>query len=1610
MASEVPQGQIISLSPNNYRAFAYTNLFQHNLSLFAFASEHMVFIFDRFTFKETQVTSPDPSSQICALTFCGRGKDCALLMVNSKGVLYKFALNDVASGPLLTVNIGKVPMSMTANSEMCFIQYEHCLSAVPIGQGENHDEFVLTSTHSHDQCEVSPCGRALATFTRGGGAPVIWYAPFLKLKRSALHVIGDLVDFQWGVAEHLIAVSATSMGIVRLWVESVTSRELRCVKWFKFYDPVWSVSFAYQADVECVVESARPSKSKLGSVYPLVTRTRALILVTLDREDKNLCILQETAQPKMDCLTQITVSRENAVATVCDFRRVFSKESIRRLICITRFTKSSLSFHQCELGRDEVTHIGPFVIPFMPAPVIKIFKRTEVITKFANGVSYNWWLQRREKQKDIEMMSFQKGEVVVYPNNIVYQEESKVVAEFPIEEFCLTYAAIANVGYNQAMVVAGNNDKILVVFVNESLQFRTVDVKNVSDTQHKVSIHSSDMFVACSENSVEAYMFDKGAYHCFTSMQCKASTLCFLDHPMALLLLSFSDSLHFYIVTGSGFIPTEDIPIEPVPGVTSSKPFPPIHCMRRTDKESLLAASEHLFFRVILKKSLFPLPVPINSVFVLYTALSLSNFSVVSEFLRGPDVDPKCFDQVVPAESFRFPVETREDLPDLFRKICKKPPRNWGVLDTCGLNFVFSMKLGQKTPELWKFYPIFAIWALKSRDQHGICHSMNFKTAKQLLDCGISLWARDNSVLTKAITKLLTERVPKQNEVDLFLLLAILLNKIPSAKRIARVAQEDKLANFFQNFSTDAKMMTRIEKSAYEAQKQHRYALAAMFFILRGMNIQAVKVISDDRFLSLLVARLLDLDGWRNYVSEKFAQYVDNFYGIWWSGDTEKAVSVLSSYRPPKCSFLYVEMHKYELLRAFQADKPWDVLNLPLTPFFIRGYLNSHKEVVHELGSQEKETLVQPAVERIQPDPVSVFSFGMDNWENELDDSFSSDSESSESAGEAEPEKAICIPQPFESNLSLSFTASPYETGVPKIVTFGEKYIVTLLAAVFNGEFDLDVIKFLVTIVVTLYERKERADIVAAISYVLVVILNKPGLLFPLFSSPFDCSSLESLFEEFEHSGIHMPTGAPDVLSLFVKGKEVTENDIRLANFLTFNQICKVLEEINTQRFRKAGAKRTHGMSIIASFFHHRHRLLFRELRDYYFSDTSFIADMTSCGLNAEGLSDAMHETSEKRKWAIAIPNPFISTFYTGDQFKCSHCFEIKTNAESEIKGLCINSQNNHEIVYIEKEMHFVNISDYMTMKRSGSSQERLDSVPRDRSADEFDSPFVRSLPHNDAIPARKYEIFRKRTFKPRWQTDKVSGKDVSATCVDSHPTEPVFVTGESCGLLRLWNFDKSLVSTSAVRYCDQAVDSVLFNQCGDRILMTTETGYIFVSDFSTANLVVSVPGSKAAWLNTDTQIVVCEQRHTNLVVYDLLAGTAPVASFDLHKFSHAAPIAVSGSQVISGHDDGCVVAVDMRSGLVNTMKLHQSPVHALKYDISGRFFLSGAAENSIQIVNAMISADPEEATPIFTDYDASAEKRGVISFATSNQTIAACGHSSMIRVWHVAEPKGLFV
>jgi WD40 repeat protein len=242
--------------------------------------------------------------------------------------------------------------------------------------------------------------------------------------------------------------------------------------------------------------------------------------------------------------------------------------------------------------------------------------------------------------------------------------------------------------------------------------------------------------------------------------------------------------------------------------------------------------------------------------------------------------------------------------------------------------------------------------------------------------------------------------------------------------------------------------------------------------------------------------------------------------------------------------------------------------------------------------------------------------------------------------------------------------------------------------------------------------------------------------------------------------------------------------------------------------------------------------------------------------------------------------------------------------------------------------------------------------------------------------------------------------------CIAAHPTLPYFVTGETSGRMQLWKFDET--PTSSIQWATDPIVGVSFNATGDRILMTTTNGNIFVNDANSSNLISTVQGSVAAWLNYDTQLIVCEPRHRKLQIYDLVSGVVPVASFALSKYATVATLAVSGAQVVSGCDDGSVDVLDIISGARQGLALHKTAVSALRYDHGGQFFMCGAAENRIKIVNVNLEADVEETGNLFSDYCPNAADKGILGFATAKQTIAACGYSGNVRVWNVSDPRAL--
>ncbi|OHS95246.1 hypothetical protein TRFO_02227 [Tritrichomonas foetus] len=1660
MFSPLTNSQILGFSPNNSRCYAATSLLQHKKTLFAFASDNLVFLFDRLTLKYQIIAIPDQTSTIVSLTFTGYDKDTSLICVDQNGKLYFYLLSDL-SKPIYEANLGCTPIAITASNEFLFYKTQYCLNATSVGNNWiGTDKIILSETLVHDKCVVSPCGRGIAAYSRGGQNPVVWYSPFERRRRSNLPINGHISSFEWGTSEHLLAVTATEEGIVRLWIESTTSYELCCVKWFDFGCKVLSAAVCISCDIENQIQLKNCQKAMSDSrrVFPSVKRPRTLIMATIEneKEKSSISLLQEKSLPQLQHLGNVNMNVDVAFATFCDLKRIFSDGELKRLISAVRFSKTSLSFYQFELGKSKLTHIAPLKFDFIRSPIINIFKKEKILTQHEDKVLYDWWKLEKavEKNEYLDYCNFKEGKIGILSNCVLFDngtKENQPICNFDYEAIFGVIEIYDKIAF---IAVIGKKDIHIYTF-DES--FKEIPVSNSSSNHQfdnlSITVHSTDLFVVSTTNSIDAYFLSKNHYEKFGTLEADHPCALFIPHPLALIAVSLPQYLKLYIVWYNSFIPIEEID----PNLKNEYPYPQFRTMSILENGVILGANKHIFLELRFSSEDLPKPYSLNSNFTLITSFTLGYFYQLYVLLESQEITIESFTKKLPSESFIFPNNPPLGTPNIITQCCKSPPHGWALLDEPGLRFLFSWIFARNSPDLWRYIPFFGVWALLSKEQSALVDSLNLTSAKMLFDMMLPLWAKNVNILIKAVDILIETTIPSDNEIDTYFLFCILLNKRNTAKKIARVKNETKLANFFSIVSEDAKMRTRIEKSAFEAQKQHRVALSAMFFCLRGMTKQALVVLRDDRLLLVLTARLLGEANWHEYI---LPHLMDGFYTKWWKEENEGAKQLLRNWKYQRSEILSIELHRLEMLKKFETNEPYDILSVQLTPGFAQAQLIELAEVENLEDSEKespKQALSEPNKdneileieaseiedESLTVKEVSTFDFGgavADDWDDY--DGFSSDSSENEDNNESEndanndskienhenindnelenineaekEEEKVEI----ESNLSTRFLRDIFSSPDPIFFTYNERFVVLLISSILNETYCENSLVLISKIANMLYESasgligpraKQRISTTVAILYTLTLAMSKANMMMTLFMRPLNVESLGAIVAEFMNRKPKMPTYPPNILKRFVT-KEVTvkESDRELANFISFHEICKVL-------ISQGSLSR---LQMLISFFHHRHRLLFTNLKTFYFSESNYSFDLSTIGLRCQDMSERMQETLVQRKWLVSMVNPFVSPFYFGDHFDASRSFERETHFDVQLVAVCINPQNTAEIAVGSKDgIEFINLNKVKKSSTTPSSPTSADtsgdnstSMSGTEGLTPFDSPFASLMSPAKAEYLDPAAFYQKREFRPQWKKHRAPTRDLPVTCLASHPREPFFVAGTSSGRIYLSPFGKKFTNTtSSVMYNESSVTSISLNETGDRLLSTALDGYIYVSDFKTANLFVSVEGSTAAWLNNDTQIIVCEPMNKQFVVYDTIAGLSPVATFKLPKRSSCSPIAVCGPYVLTGYDDGSVVQLDLRSQQYSTMKLHESPVTVIKYDSSQRFFVTGSQDNSIKIVNARVDATPQILNDVFTTYDQKSEFRGVNDIAISDRTIVACGHSPSIHAWMVNDPRGLY-
>ncbi|OHT15142.1 hypothetical protein TRFO_42687 [Tritrichomonas foetus] len=1365
MSSELKYSQVISIAPNRLKSFSATLPSLNNATYFAFGCESLIYIYDRVNFACTVVSAPDPTSPIVSLTFAGPK---FLFCSNKNGLLYCYSRKSLQEPPLGVYKIGCIPISMTASDKDLFYIYQNSLYCLQISDFfTNKSPSILTDTESHNEIVVSSYGRAVAAYSLGGKFPEVWFSPFQKKKNFILPITANLIDIKWGLNESLILATATNDGLIRIWVESSDSLQLRQSGWFHFDHQISYICFCLPVDDLHQPQTNHPAQSTNASVFPSCKSPPFQILVGLKNSYLNnygrVSLLKESTQPELYEVTTFDLNNEDdPFFAYADLRYCFNDNEIKMLITVTQLSTKSLNFYHVELGSKTVFVTIPYRVSFMESQVKEILTndKNNVITKMADGKEINWSLNTsRFPPKDI--FECKNGEIQVTQNKISFLEQGKEIDSLLLD-FSPTFIKFSNQNSQKVMGLLASNEKITVLFFDNSFhnerhsnfQVFPIEIPNFIDFQNfsikNVAFHSTDLLAISSNETIYLFYYQNNQYHYFNLLEQENQGIFFLPH--LLFVIASKRSISFYSISSEGF--EKQLSIDST-RITAINYF----------HKSLIIATKHALFRIFLPKNVFRLPLKSNHPFVFNTMLSLCQFSYLNDFFKNPEsITFSSFASKVEAENFHFPSyltntelefqfdsnselkenekhienETKSSLnngknvkaSDLtenslvnlkyLKKFIKLLPINWANVDECGMKFLFCLYLSKCTPIIKNHIQFLSIWALLSSDQSNLTKLINFQTFTEICDSFLVFWVKSKNVLLNALNNYLSTHFPTVDEFDSFILFCVALGKRTLASKTALKHGNNKLAKFLsfnQNLENDSRnesniSAVKIERSAFAAQKNHRYSLASMFFLLRGMKKQAISVLNPEYKLKILLARVIDFDGWEFLIK-------DNFYRNYWTNNEKEAWQAIEkmTISDLKCNFLLLDAHRYQILSRskFSNTSQKYLFDLKNIPYLVASLclpqnqltkpsiIKKPPEPNNEENTEENDDykINENDFDELRPkiEEIKEFSFG-GGWDNIEVDDFDEFEDDNNQNNDADllifEDKNINDKNTnqksksdgnnsgvFVSNLHEMFLSEFFESTYTEYTSISEEYIITLLAELYNRSHNSTTINYLLDIADVLVSLPQKLHIITAIMFSVTYSLSEFKWMTPMIQENFDPLFIITALEHFrnkdyesEFSKSNRINGIPDLISNLSNEIQVTTDDKLLASFIAFDQMLHVMNDLLI----------TKDPTLFTSFLHHRHRLMYSKLIKCHFSNPAIANDLNMLGIKCEGVINRMNSTRKNEKWMISLNDDFASPFFTDNKFKFTTSYNIRAPS-SKIIDLCIDYLNNNRIAIAANEV-----------------------------------------------------------------------------------------------------------------------------------------------------------------------------------------------------------------------------------------------------------------------------------------------------------------------------------
>lgn len=1621
MTQLINSSQVIACAPNTSESFSYTYSFGNSPLYFAYAVEHCIMVYNRKMLSNFIVATDDPTSKIVCFAFFNYE---FIFAINDNNILYKIALVGSDSVIVDKLELAISPITVATSKSYLFLLTSSSIYYFNLSLfGDNDCMLSKWEMHSFgavnnvEILQVAPGGRALATYKKGGTEITIWNEPFRSYNQYKIEVEEQIVDFQFGNTEHLSAVIADNSNTVSLWKESCKVNKLEMTNKITFRHQVKSCAFII-LDSRHIPQQYTPASSISLGISPTDPQPPIMVLASTT---SSTVILKPDNNLELEVVVGADFSQENDIFLLVDSHYVYSAKEVKNYYSITRLSKQSLSFFIIEQGKKYFNHFCIHKNPFICEVIRKIWiENDSLLTQLDNGACFDW----------------SNETVVKEPRNVCYAKKSKIfyhsygvdidfepasLASHNKDDFTLVVAiSPSRIGaiFFEDQIVQDDSKGFLskVLRSNQPIKHRIMDCEQVTDDfLIQVSIHSTDLFVVTSNKAIYAFFYQKQKYTLISKRELISPRAFFVPHPLTLIACTHSSCLEFFVVLCGKIMSATELGLLSYPIKTA-----PLTAVGVLNDGSLVVSTKKILIKLSIPADVFPVPIFYSKKLIM-TSLSLCFFNALVKGIENQEFKAKDFLTRGVPETFYSIDFSKSTISDILGDVKSALPEGWMNLDMNGMIYIISSTIAliHKSENL---LPLFGIWGLLSSNKHTLVSMLSYTSVSSFLNTCMSLWAPDREFLIIAISNFVSKHKPIAEELDAFLLLCVLVKKFIIAQKTAASHGHEKLANTLTLISMGHIKKKILTSGAYRAIREHRQCLASLLFCAKGEIDSSVRILKGTPLLMILAARVLEYNQFFDIVEDFNIDSLNGFYLHCWKKDYKSAAEALATCTLPNCPILNLEFHRYEILIGLGYHYRSLMLNLQPFTVLVNVALSDIEET-NEIHSSHSESTIQTLYLKTNEEEDHNensynynIDFGITSFDNgDIYYSYSDNEEEDHKQGDKESNEPIAISNSPErhlfrkleetdikSSLLDSFSRRYIDPKASSLIGMSQYLLVRFISHLFlEKEISSDKIKVLNEISQKLLKTRGREVEGRCVVFTMLFFLAKTHLLTPMLDGFINDEMFDVIFLNVarDSSGA---SGIPDFLSGFVSGF-YKESDKSVVRYLIFDKILSVLVQ---------GVPEP--IPPILYYFHFLHRYLFNSTDDYKLSNNQVEYDITPLFSDAIPRLKKMQNAKINERYQISLIDNFISPFMYDRQFTFTRSFISNPSVGQSIKDVCINPRNNMNIAVVSKSVKTF----FLTNKESEKSDVIMRPISYDWSVNDvaydtdseteympdFDSPISDILPQ--IANRRLSSKFSLSEFSSKWKSYRFYSIGSTTKCLASHPTEEIFVSGDSKGCINLYEFSSSKPK-SYMKISDDPLEKMKFNSIGDQLLLVSKRNKIYISNLSNSELAPNFPDVRGnvSWVNDRSQIVYIDPVMGCLSVVDTLDPTTNI-TFGAELYHESVPpIDTYGPYVVVGTNSGCVHIYDIRSGReLKKLTVHVNPVNVIKFDGTGTFFVTASTDNMAVFVD-MTDLEKKLCLSNVLQSSTLSKKQGVTCLAVSKQVIVAGGHSSSLSAWTATGP-----